>query len=145
MRRNDGEVVRTYRLAHETGAPGDGDGDGDGNGDRAAPADGPAPAAGPGSSPGVTEADRKFARWAEEHGRDYLRYVQADLDRHGRLWFGITREVKPADVRDLTRALLEGARKEFPRRDLTATVFDPDGERIGRARLAPDGDLQWRE
>ena len=64
-----------------------------------------------------------------------LRYVEADLERHGRLWFGITREVKPADVRPLTQSLLEGARKEFPSGDLVATVFDPDGERIGRAHL----------
>ncbi len=60
---------------------------------------------------GVTEADRKFAAWAEDHGRAYLRYVQADLERHGRLWFGVTPQVKPDDVPKLTRSLLEGAQK----------------------------------
>jgi hypothetical protein len=92
---------------------------------------------------GVTEADRKFAAWAEEHGRAYLRYVEADLERHGRLWFGVTRNVKPDDVPDLTRSLLEGAQKEFPRRDLTAIVFDPEGERIGKAHLGADGRVRW--
>ena len=92
---------------------------------------------------GVTSGDRKFATWAEEHGRSYLRYVQADLERHGRLWFGVTREVKPADVPNLTRSLLEGAQKEFPKRELVATVFDPEGEKIGRAHLSPDGQIRW--
>lgn len=93
--------------------------------------------------PGVAQADRKFATWAEEHGRSYLRYVEADLEKHGRLWFGVTREVKPADVPQLTRSLLEGAQKEFPRRELVATVFDPDGERIGKAHLGSDGQIRW--
>ena len=91
----------------------------------------------------MTEADRRFAAWAEEHGRAYLRYVQADLERHGRLWFGVTRDVKPADVPQLTQSLLEGAQKEFPRRDLVATVFDPEGERIGKAHLGTDGRVRW--
>jgi len=93
----------------------------------------------------VTEADQKFAAWAEEHGRAYLRYVQSDLERHGRLWFGVTRETKPADVPDLTRSLLEGAMKEFPRRELVATVFDPEGEKIGKAHLGADGRLNWEK
>jgi len=94
---------------------------------------------------GVTEADRKFAAWAEDHGRAYLRYVEADLERHGRLWFGVTRDVKPADVPELTKSLLEGAQKEFPRRDLVATVFDPDGERIGKAHLGGNGKVRWEK
>jgi len=92
---------------------------------------------------GVTERDRKFAAWAEEHGRAYLRYVEADLERSGRLWFGVTANVKPEDVRPLAQSLLEGARKEFPDRVLVATVFDPEGERIGRARLGRDGKIGW--
>jgi len=92
---------------------------------------------------GVTEADRKFASWAEEHGRSFLRYVEADLEKHGRLWFGVASAVKPADVPQLTRSLLEGAQKEFPRRELVATVFDPEGERIGKAHLGTDGRIRW--
>jgi hypothetical protein len=92
---------------------------------------------------GVTAKDRAFAAWAEEHGRGLLRYVEADLERHGRLWFGVSRDVKPAEVRPVTRALLEGARKEFPRGEIVATVFDPDGERIGKAHLGRDGDVRW--
>lgn len=94
---------------------------------------------------GTTQADQKFAEWAEDHGRTYLRYVQADLERNGRLWFGVTRETKPADVPALTRSLLEGAMKEFPRRELIATVFDPEGEKIGRARMGADGQLRWEK
>jgi len=92
---------------------------------------------------GGTANDRKFAAWAEDHGKKYLRYVEADLEKHGKLWFGVTREVKPGDVQDLTRSLLEGAQKEFPRRDLVATVFDPNGDRIGRAYLGSDGESRW--
>ena len=46
-------------------------------------------------------------------------------------------------LKQLTKALLEGARTEFPRRELTATVFDPEGERIGRATLSADGHIHW--
>lgn len=94
---------------------------------------------------GVTDRDRDFAAWAESHGRGLLRYVEADLERHGRLWFGVSRDVAPAEVRPLTKSLLEGARKEFPRGELSATAFDPDGERIGRARLGRDGDVRWEQ
>ncbi|HWE39471.1 MAG TPA: hypothetical protein VG406_23165 [Isosphaeraceae bacterium] len=94
---------------------------------------------------GVTEKDRAFAAWAEEHGRGLLRYVEADLERHGRLWFGVSRDVKPAEVRPVTQALLEGARKEFPRGELVATVFDPEGERIGKARLGRGGEVRWEQ
>jgi len=92
---------------------------------------------------GLSDKDRQFADWAMKKGGDYLRYVEADLERKGRLWFGITRVVKPHDVPALTRSLLEGARTEFPRRELTATVFDPDGERIGNATLSRDGEVKW--
>jgi hypothetical protein len=92
---------------------------------------------------GTTERDRRFAGWALQKASRYLRYVQADLERRGRLWFGVTREVRPDDVAELTKSLLEGAQQEFPRRELTATVFDPDGGRIGRATLAPGGRVHW--
>ena len=102
-----------------------------------------APASAASTRSGTTEADRKFAEWAEEHGKSYLRYVEADLERHGRLWFGVTSEVKPADVPALTKSLLEGAHKEFPRGELVASVFDPEGEKIGKATLGRDGSIHW--
>jgi hypothetical protein len=108
--------------------------------------DGPADAGGGTagvSQSGTTEKDRRFAEWATEKGQRYLRYVQADLEQRGRLWFGVTREVAPADVSDLAKALLQGARTEFPGRELTATVFDPDGERIGKASLDRSGTVHW--
>jgi hypothetical protein len=95
------------------------------------------------SQAGSTAKDRQFAEWAMRKGQRYLRYVEADLEHRGRLWFGVTRAVEPDDVSELTKALLEGAHTEFPRRELTATVFDPEGERIGRATLTADGRLRW--
>jgi hypothetical protein len=92
---------------------------------------------------GSTVKDRHFAEWAMKKGQRYLRYVEADLERGGRLWFGVTQAVEPDDVSQLTKALLEGARTEFPRRELTATVFDPEGERIGRATLDANGKVRW--
>lgn len=92
---------------------------------------------------GASGRDRDFALWAERIGGAYLSYVQADLERHGRLWFGVTRQVKPDDVPELTRSLLEGARTEFPDRPLQAVVFDLEGERIGTAALGPDGKVNW--
>lgn len=92
---------------------------------------------------GVTARDQAFALWAEQHGRDMLRYVEADLEHHGRLWFGVTSKVAPTDVKPLTQSLLEGAHKEFPNHALVATVFDPEGQRIGRAKLGGNGVVSW--
>jgi hypothetical protein len=92
---------------------------------------------------GSTNRDRQFAEWAFNKGHKYLRYVQADLERNGRLWFGVTRDVKPDDVSALTKSILQGARTEFPRRTLTAKVFDPEGEAIGNATLGADGEIHW--
>ncbi len=111
------------------------------------PAAAPAPTAStterPASKTGRTERDVKFAKWAEEKGHDFLRYVEADLEEHGRIWFGVTKAVAPKDVPSLTKSLLEGAHNEFPRKDLTAVVFDPEGERIGTATLGSDGSVHW--
>jgi hypothetical protein len=134
-----GEGVQ-YKIAHGGSTPTPGAGE-----RPAEPEAKGGAAADPLARSGVTEADRKFAAWAEDHGRAYLRYVEADLERHGRLWFGVNRNVKPADVPELTKSLLEGAQKEFPRRDLVATVFDPDGERIGKAHLGSDGRVRWEK
>jgi hypothetical protein len=129
----DPEAGVRYQVAHEDGEP---------SASGARP-----PVSGATAAPlirsGRSQADQKFADWAEQHGRNYLRYVQADLESHGRLWFGVTRQVKPADVPDLTRSLLEGAHKEFPGKEIIATVFDPDGERIGRAHLGANGKVRW--
>ena len=122
-----------YQIAHDTARREE---------ETASPA-AAAPSADPMTRSGVTEADRKFATWAEEHGKAYLRYVEADLEKHGRLWFGVTREVKPADVPELTKSLLEGARKEFPKGELVAKVFDPEGEPIGKAHLGTNGKITW--
>jgi hypothetical protein len=94
---------------------------------------------------GVTTRDRKFSAWAEDHGRAYLRYVEADLETNGRLWIGLTDAVEPDDVRTLTASLLKGAQTEFPGRTLSATVFDPHGERIGTARMSRDGKVRWEQ
>ena len=92
---------------------------------------------------GRTERDRKFATWAEQKGHDYLRFGESDIEENGRIWFGVTKAVKPDDVKDLTRSILQGAQKEFPRKELTATVFDPEGEKIGKAVLGRDGEVRW--
>lgn len=129
-----GEV--RYEVVHDAG------GSSPAPDDRAGPS---GSAAEPPARAGRTEADAKFAAWAEEHGRKYLRYVQADLERNGRLWFGVTADVEPADVPELTRSLLEGAHREFPRKEIVATVFDPRGERIGRAHLSPGDQVRWEQ
>lgn len=124
-----GEGVR-YELAQ---------GDG-GTASRESPAnDAPAPR----REVGPTARDQEFADWAMRTGKSYLRYVQADLERNGRLWFGVSAYVGPDDVPDLMKSLLEGARSEFPRQGLIATVFDPNGEKIGRATLGRDGEVRW--
>lgn len=103
----------------------------------------PATRTAPAGQAGTTDKDRRFAEWAMGKGGTYLRYVEADLEHRGRLWFGVTGAVEPSDLSALTEALLQGARTEFPRRELTATVFDPEGKRVGPATLSRDGKVQW--
>lgn len=138
-----------YEVAHAQGRDGRGFSPSAGNGG------GDAPKVGTPNTPSIpareeplarggrTERDRKFATWAEQKGRDFLRFVESDLEENGRIWFGVTKAVKPEDVKDLTRSILQGARKEFPRKELTATVFDPEGEKIGKAVLGRDGEVRW--
>lgn len=92
-----------------------------------------------------TGKDREFEKWALGKAHQYLRYVDANLDREGKVWLGVTKETRPGDVKDLTRSLLEGAQQEFPRRELVATVFDPNGDKIGHATLSRDGSVDWKE
>lgn len=128
-----GEGVH-YQIAHGNGGP------------RSEPAVAPKPSdSDPLKRGGVTKRDQAFAAWAEEHGKSMIRYVEADLERHGRLWFGVTSDVKPEDVKPLTKSLLEGARKEFSKGELMATVFDPEGERIGKARVERNGEVRWEQ
>ena len=127
-----------YQIAHETPA--------DAAPRRATPAARPAPAAGRPPVPVGRDRGRPQVRRLGRGARQGLSPLRRGRPRtHGRLWFGVTREVKPADVPELTRSLLEGARKEFPRGELVATVFDPEGERIGKAHLAADGKVRWEK
>ncbi|MEO0770988.1 MAG: hypothetical protein AAFY72_16460 [Cyanobacteria bacterium J06649_4] len=50
----------------------------------------------------------------------------------------ITEEVKPSEVRDLSRALLQGFRQSFPNKDLQVLMYAPDKELI----LTADYDSQ---
>ena len=83
--------------------------------------------------------------WGQDIWQRARQMIEADLERHGRLWFGVTREVKPADVPALTKSLLEGARKEFPSGDLVASDFDPEGNKIGKAFLGKNGSIRWEQ
>jgi hypothetical protein len=93
----------------------------------------------------VTGRDREFADWASEQGRAYLHYLEVDLEHNGRIWFGVGRQVKPADLPGLTRLIMERARDQFPGGDLKASVFDPEGERIGKARVGPTREIHWEK
>lgn len=92
---------------------------------------------------GVTEADTKFASSINLHIEILVQNVQADLDRHGRLWFSMPSGVASERVLPLVRHIVDEAHAQFPGREIKVTVFDSAGERIGEATFDLVDQLHW--
>lgn len=77
---------------------------------------------------GDTASGEQFGQWVVQTARGLVddAYVR-DNDKLGVV---ISPQVKPREVKDLTRSLVQGFHKNFPNRDLSVLVYAPDKELI---------------
>jgi hypothetical protein len=90
-------------------------------------------------SRGNTAYGQDFGQWVVQTASGIVSdaYVRDD----NKLGVVITPQVRPDEVRPLTRSLVEGFRKNFPNRDLKVLVYAPDKQLI----LTADYDNQSQQ
>lgn len=81
---------------------------------------------------GDSPAGQDFGQWVVQTATGLV--SDAYVRDNNKLGVVITPDVRPNDVRPLTRSLVEGFRKNFPNRDLTVLVYAPDKQLILTAR-----------
>ncbi|MEO1621385.1 MAG: hypothetical protein AAFU53_10190 [Cyanobacteria bacterium J06632_3] len=100
--------------------------------------------------PGVTAPYSQIERGNSVKGQEYGDWVigaakgllsDAYVRDNNKLGVVITESVEPSEVRDLSRALLQGFRQSFPNKDLQVLMYAPDKELI----LTADYDSQSNE
>lgn len=77
---------------------------------------------------GNTPAGQDFGAWVTQASKGLIEdaYVR-DNDKLGVV---ISPEVRPEDVRSLTKSLVQGFHKNFPNKDLTVLMYAPDKQLI---------------
>ncbi|MEQ8758055.1 MAG: hypothetical protein RID09_31670 [Coleofasciculus sp. G1-WW12-02] len=77
---------------------------------------------------GNTPAGQEFGKWVVQTAKGLISdaYVR-DNDKLGVV---ITPQVRPQEVKDLARSLVQGFHQNFPNRDLKVLVYAPDKELI---------------
>lgn len=86
---------------------------------------------------GDSPAGQDFGQWVVQTASGLV--SDAYVRDNNKLGVVITPDVRPNDVRPLTRSLVEGFRKNFPNRDLTVLVYAPDKQLILTARYDNQG------
>lgn len=81
---------------------------------------------------GNTTAGQSFGDWVLQTGRGL--FSDAYVRDNDKLGVVITPQVKPRDVRDVARSLVQGFHRNFPDRDVTVLVYAPDKELLLTAR-----------
>jgi hypothetical protein len=81
---------------------------------------------------GNTAAGQTFGSWVVQTSRGLV--TDAYVRDNNKLGVVISPQVRPNEVRTLTRSLVEGFRKNFPNQDLTVLVYAPDKQLILTAR-----------
>ncbi|PMB04453.1 hypothetical protein CEN45_20325 [Fischerella thermalis CCMEE 5198] len=81
---------------------------------------------------GNTAAGQSFGNWVVQTSRGLV--TDAYVRDNNKLGVVISPQVRPNEVRTLTRSLVEGFRKNFPNQDLTILVYAPDKQLILTAR-----------
>lgn len=81
---------------------------------------------------GDSLAGQKFGDWVVSTSQGLI--VDSYVRDNNKLGVVISEEVKPTEVKTLTKALAMGFHKNFPNQDLTILVYAPDKERILTAK-----------
>lgn len=81
---------------------------------------------------GNTASGQNFGEWITQTAQGLIQdaYVR-DNDKLGVV---ITPQVRPTELRSLSRSLVEGFRKNFPNRDLKVLVYAPDRQLVLTAK-----------
>lgn len=91
---------------------------------------------------GDTAQGQNFGDWVVKTGKGLIQdaYVR-DNDKLGVV---ISPQVRPTEVRNLARSLVQGFHKSAPQRDLTVLVYAPDKQLILTARYdARSNEIQY--
>jgi hypothetical protein len=91
-----------------------------------------------------TEKDHRFAEFLREKSGGMVRQAAVGVERQGKLRIQLERSISPDETLPLTKSILAGARKDFPDRAFTLSVYDPQGEPILRAHVEPGGGVRYQ-
>lgn len=81
---------------------------------------------------GNSATGQDFGNWVVETSKGLIR--DAYVRDNNKLGVVISPEVRPAEVKDLSKSLAQGFRKNFPNQDLTVLMYAPDKKLILTAR-----------
>src|SRR3954471_19078116 len=101
----------------------------------------------PSASPEVswdTERDKTFANFLAEKSGGMVRKAAVGIERRGELRIELDRSVAPDDTLELTKSIMDGARRDFPDRPILLSVYDPAGEPILKANYRPGQGVQYK-
>ncbi len=79
-------------------------------------------------SRGNSTAGQEYGEWVVGAAQGLI--ADAYVRDNNKLGVVITQDVKPGEVRDLSKSLLQGFRKSFPNKDLKVLMYAPDKELI---------------
>lgn len=85
---------------------------------------------------GNTAAGQKFGDWVSQTAKGLIQDVY--VRDNNKLGVVITPQVKPNEVRNLARSLVQGFHKNFPNQDVKVLMYAPDKKLI----LTADYDVQ---
>ena len=77
---------------------------------------------------GNTSAGQKYGDWVVQTAKGLVK--DAYVRDNNKLGVVITQQVKPNEVRNLARSLVQGFHKNFPDRDVSVLVYAPDKKLI---------------
>ncbi|MBH8566504.1 hypothetical protein I8748_30865 [Nostoc sp. CENA67] len=81
---------------------------------------------------GNTDAGQNFGTWVVQTSKGLIK--DAYVRDNNKLGVVISNQVRPNEVKTLTKSLAQGFRKNFPNQDLTVLVYGPDKKLILTAK-----------
>jgi hypothetical protein len=88
---------------------------------------------------GNTSPGQTFADWVVQTSKGLVQ--DAYVRDNNKLGIVISPKVRPNEVKDLTKSLVQGFRQKFPNQDLTVLVYAPDKKLI----LTAEYDVQSKQ
>lgn len=77
---------------------------------------------------GNSESGQNFGNWVVQASKGLIQ--DAYVRDNNKLGIVISKQVRPTEVRELTKSIVQGFHKNFPNQDLTVLVYAPDKQLI---------------